>query len=303
MDQVEKLQEAVNVHDNERIISVLDDLAVKLRDDLAKSEDHEILRQTGRVAANLIIDNDQNRSKLVESGYIDTVLALPVLPAPVTLPIVASLHNLVVDGHEPSIASLQQPLNTRAIQSMTRTWTDAFYNTFNTTEPIAPEVPTITQWLWAILALVAASKPTSVSIAPNLITIPLFKTNTPSATQHIDATDSAHWAILSSACGIIETSESLELVEGNLEVLLDFVEHADMPQKSESGSGSGTYAEGVVVAGNKAELGTREGAEEEEEEEEEEETEAEEDEEEEDEEEEDFGKVLGSSKAAIIRAL
>ncbi|WVF67253.1 hypothetical protein IAT40_002001 [Kwoniella sp. CBS 6097] len=313
MEHVEKLQEAIDASDDERVSSTLDELAVKLRDasireplgesrlpgllaDLAKSTDHEILRQTGRVAANLIIDTDINRSKLVETGYIDAVLALSPSPlgASVTLPIVASLHNLVVDGHEPSLASLKQPLNTRAIQSLTQYWTESFYDQKSTQ---ASETTTITQWLWAILALIT-TKETSAS--SELVILPLKGSSNP------PADDATHYAILSSACGVIEASESLELVEEILSELLNFIEHANVPARSGSGSGSASADQeagkpkGVDEESGKSDKDKQAAEEEEEEKEDDDETDEGEEEEEEGE---DFGKVLGSSKGAIIRSL
>ncbi|WVQ94852.1 hypothetical protein IAU59_001935 [Kwoniella sp. CBS 9459] len=361
MEHVEELQEALDASDNERIISTLDTLAVKLREaeelkltrtdvcvcyvlycviiaslreslgqtrlatilvDLTKSPDHEVLRQTGRVAANLVIDNDSNRSKVVESGYIDAVLALPVSEPPVTLPIVASLHNLVVDGHESSIASLRQPLNTRSIQSWTQHWTEIFYDSKSTSAEVsAVETPTITQWLWAILSLLTTKDDASSLPSAELITLPLMASyhNLTSTSNALHASssstvlaDSTHYAILSSACRVIEASESLKLVEEKLDVLLDFVEHADLP----SGAGPGPAgqktedeeaADGQVGSAAKQveAIHKRENEDEDKREEGDNEDgdEAEDEEDDEEDEEENYSKSLGASKAAIVRAL
>ncbi|KAK8853333.1 hypothetical protein IAR55_004037 [Kwoniella newhampshirensis] len=66
----------------------------------------DIVRQVGRVAANLVIDLDENRELLVIAGYVDAVTSSPPFRdidmngiTPSTQALVASLHNMVIDGH------------------------------------------------------------------------------------------------------------------------------------------------------------------------------------------------------------
>nr|XP_031861637.1 uncharacterized protein CI109_002867 [Kwoniella shandongensis]KAA5528709.1 hypothetical protein CI109_002867 [Kwoniella shandongensis] len=119
----------------DEIIKVLDQLAVALRDVVVRdsmggsvlpevlvnilkagegehpSEDVE--RQVGRVAANLVVDHDENRSTLCEAGYIEAALSASAFRdvnrkgvTPALQALVASFHNLVVDGHKTSAESI-----------------------------------------------------------------------------------------------------------------------------------------------------------------------------------------------------
>ncbi|TYJ54029.1 hypothetical protein B9479_005293 [Cryptococcus floricola] len=60
------------------------------------------LKEVGRVAANLVVQNDPNRNMMCALGYIDTVLSSATLgrgPRPCDHALVASLYNLVVEGN------------------------------------------------------------------------------------------------------------------------------------------------------------------------------------------------------------
>ncbi|WWC91873.1 uncharacterized protein L201_006820 [Kwoniella dendrophila CBS 6074] len=132
LELVEKLNQLGESDNNrEEVTGILDSLAVALRDE----EDLSLLRQVGRVAANLVIDCDENRERLVSTGYIDAVLSHSMFSlepkvslAPAILAIMASLHNLSVDKNttllEESPTSLEESTLNSLLQPLSSTSSD-----------------------------------------------------------------------------------------------------------------------------------------------------------------------------------
>ncbi|WWC64760.1 uncharacterized protein I303_107371 [Kwoniella dejecticola CBS 10117] len=201
----------------DEIVATLDQLAVALRDgqtdlpgilvQLLKDGDSEVLRQVARAAANLVIDCDENRERLVTAGYIDSVLSHPTFeldvhsaPAPTILAVTASLHNLTVDKHH-------------------------FYST-----SALDETSTIARWAWSIVSnLLEEPVPPLPSNALSTFLLPLTHYLT-----SIDIDVDTHLHILTHACNALETSSSQEgsmrhNVLGILDALTAFVEKAIVP--------------------------------------------------------------------------
>nr|XP_018261057.1 uncharacterized protein I303_06774 [Kwoniella dejecticola CBS 10117]OBR83215.1 hypothetical protein I303_06774 [Kwoniella dejecticola CBS 10117] len=262
----------------DEIVATLDQLAVALRDgqtdlpgilvQLLKDGDSEVLRQVARAAANLVIDCDENRERLVTAGYIDSVLSHPTFeldvhsaPAPTILAVTASLHNLTVDKHPFALSVLKQEIHTRTIIDFTQRWTEDFYST-----SALDETSTIARWAWSIVSnLLEEPVPPLPSNALSTFLLPLTHYLT-----SIDIDVDTHLHILTHACNALETSSSQEgsmrhNVLGILDALTAFVEKAIVPIQPDA---------------------AQEG-----------------DEDEDDEDEGDYEKRLGKAKATIVRIL
>nr|XP_019010485.1 uncharacterized protein I206_04954 [Kwoniella pini CBS 10737]OCF49266.1 hypothetical protein I206_04954 [Kwoniella pini CBS 10737] len=282
---VERLS-ALGAEENKReeIISILDTLTVALRNDairiplgqtelpqilvdLSGEEDDELLRQVGRVAANLVIDCDANRNILVKAGYVDSILSHPIFqlparsaPASAVLAITASLHNLTVDKNESAIKLLKQELHLRTIIDFTHRWTEDFYSSSPLDETI-----TIARWAWSIMASILEDPPSSLPF--NTISTLLLPISSHAFDSNIDI--DSHLHILTHSCNTLDScitqanSSRTDLLE-HLGSLTDFVEKADVPNQTE-----------VEDEG----------------------------EDQEDDDEEDFEKRLGKAKAATVRGL
>ncbi|WWC72170.1 uncharacterized protein I206_106130 [Kwoniella pini CBS 10737] len=225
---VERLS-ALGAEENKReeIISILDTLTVALRNDLSGEEDDELLRQVGRVAANLVIDCDANRNILVKAGYVDSILSHPIFqlparsaPASAVLAITASLHNLTVDKNE---------LHLRTIIDFTHRWTEDFYSSSPLDETI-----TIARWAWSIMASILEDPPSSLPF--NTISTLLLPISSHAFDSNIDI--DSHLHILTHSCNTLDScitqanSSRTDLLE-HLGSLTDFVEKADVPNQTE----------------------------------------------------------------------
>ncbi|WVR09554.1 hypothetical protein IAU60_006623 [Kwoniella sp. DSM 27419] len=121
MDEIAGLHNAVAPRNVEDIVTALDSLAIKLRDEslraplgetelpvvlteLAKSPDIQVIRQVARVTANLVVDS------------------------------------------EPSISALRQPLHIRTLFAWARRWTESL--------DTSDEAASIAQWIWTVLSSV-----------------------------------------------------------------------------------------------------------------------------------------------------
>ncbi|KAK6909070.1 hypothetical protein I203_103081 [Kwoniella mangroviensis CBS 8507] len=226
------------------LLPVLDQLAVVLRDGLLKSQDEQVLRQVGRVAANLVIGCDENRERLIVVGYIDSVLSTRAFdsqsqpePESSTLSLTASIHNLVVEKHGESaksrkiadlvaavISALKQDLPLRTLLEFARRWTNIFYEL----DPLDPTV-TIIRWTWSILSIVLEEPPSSLDAS----TFDIFILPFSSTSSDIDT----HLHIITSASDILEAILAPEgpvhqQILPHLDVLLEFVEKAEVPEEA-----------------------------------------------------------------------
>ncbi|WVQ66652.1 uncharacterized protein L199_004837 [Kwoniella botswanensis] len=251
-DLVEQLRVLADKDNGQaELLSVLDQLAVVLRDDLPqilvaqlKSQDEEVLRQVGRVAANLVIGCDENRERLIGAGYIDSVLSTRAFdsqsqqkPGSSTLSLAASIHNLVVEKHGESaqsqtiadlvaavIAALKQDLHLPTLLEFARRWTNTFYQL----DPLDPTV-TIIRWSWSILSIVFEEPPSSLPHS----TLDIFILPFSSISSDIDT----HLHIITSASDILEAILTPEgplrqQILPHLDVLLEFVENAEVPEEA-----------------------------------------------------------------------
>nr|XP_019000013.1 uncharacterized protein I203_07547 [Kwoniella mangroviensis CBS 8507]OCF63474.1 hypothetical protein I203_07547 [Kwoniella mangroviensis CBS 8507] len=230
------------------LLPVLDQLAVVLRDastrvplgqtdlpqilvGLLKSQDEQVLRQVGRVAANLVIGCDENRERLIVVGYIDSVLSTRAFdsqsqpePESSTLSLTASIHNLVVEKHAAVISALKQDLPLRTLLEFARRWTNIFYEL----DPLDPTV-TIIRWTWSILSIVLEEPPSSLDAS----TFDIFILPFSSTSSDIDT----HLHIITSASDILEAILAPEgpvhqQILPHLDVLLEFVEKAEVPEEA-----------------------------------------------------------------------
>ncbi|WVQ91107.1 hypothetical protein IAS59_004896 [Cryptococcus gattii] len=242
------------------IIDILDGLAVALRDESLRApigslglpdtltelleqaitvDWEEVVKQVGRVAANLAVENDFNRELLAESGFIDLVLSPSLLDRNSSHPsdhaLVASLYNLVVQGNSKRpvtlAVELKQVHESKAVCSMDLT---------------------ITQWFWSILnAIINNSDNNDGKILNQLPLLDLFNhfrywiPPEPLSDFVVDSGPESPLNILFSSCQVIghifsEHSDILkQLMEDDatlpkaakhpLELILDFVELADLP--------------------------------------------------------------------------
>ncbi|WWD03985.1 hypothetical protein V865_002047 [Kwoniella europaea PYCC6329] len=245
-DLVERLRVLADKDNGQaELLSVLDQLAVVLRDGLLKSHDEEVLRQVGRVAANLVIGCDENRERLIGAGYIDHVLSTRAFdlqaqqePGSSTLSLTASIHNLVVEKHGESaqyqtiadlvaavISALKQDLHLRTLVEFARRCTKTFYES----DPSDATV-TIIRWSWSILSIVLVEPPSSLDHS----TLDIFILPFSSTSSDIDT----HLHIITSAGDILE---AILTPEGPLRQqilpqpvnLLEFVEKAEVPDETE----------------------------------------------------------------------
>ncbi|XAO27425.1 hypothetical protein I312_106279 [Cryptococcus bacillisporus CA1280] len=242
------------------IIDILDGLAVALRDESLRTpigslglpdtltklleqaitvDREEVVKQVGRVAANLAVENDFNRELLAESGFIDLVLSPSLLDRNSSHPsdhaLVASLYNLVVQGNSKRpvtlAVELKQVHESKAVCSMDLT---------------------ITQWLWSILnAIINNSDNNEGKILNQLPLLDLSNhfrywiPPEPLSDSVVDSGPESPLNILFSSCQVIghifsEHSDILkQLMEDDatlpkaakhpFELVLDFVELADLP--------------------------------------------------------------------------
>nr|XP_019043975.1 hypothetical protein I302_07255 [Kwoniella bestiolae CBS 10118]OCF22905.1 hypothetical protein I302_07255 [Kwoniella bestiolae CBS 10118] len=228
------------------VIAILDQLAVILRNDairaplgqtdlprllvdLSREKDDELIRQVGRVAANLVIGYD-NRESLVIAGYIDSILSTAAFesknalePRSSTLPLVASLHNLIIEKNASAISAFKQDLYLRTLLDFTQQWTNTFYHD-------TPSDPTVTiiRWSWSILSILLEEPPSSLgsSTLDNLI-CPFS-----ASSSNIDT----HLHILTCASDILEAiltpdGPLRQQVQSKLGTLLDFLETAEVPEE------------------------------------------------------------------------
>ncbi|WVW86330.1 hypothetical protein I302_108372 [Kwoniella bestiolae CBS 10118] len=238
------------------VIAILDQLAVILRNaplgqtdlprllvDLSREKDDELIRQVGRVAANLVIGCDDNRESLVIAGYIDSILSTAAFesknalePRSSTLPLVASLHNLIIEKNgeftllemstdmiASAISAFKQDLYLRTLLDFTQQWTNTFYHD-------TPSDPTVTiiRWSWSILSILLEEPPSSLgsSTLDNLI-CPFS-----ASSSNIDT----HLHILTCASDILEAiltpdGPLRQQVQSKLGTLLDFLETAEVPEE------------------------------------------------------------------------
>ncbi|KAE8539272.1 hypothetical protein D1P53_004370 [Cryptococcus gattii VGV] len=255
-----RLQRPCQSTSETEIIDILDGLAGALRDESLRTpigslglpdtltelleqaitvDWEEVVKQVGRVAANLAVENDFNRELLAESGFIDLVLSPSLLDRNSSHPsdhaLVASLYNLVVQGNSKRpvtlAVELKQVHESKAVCSMDLT---------------------ITQWLWSILnAIISNSDNNEGRILNQLPLLDLFNhfrywiPPEPLSDFVVDSGPESPLNILFSSCQVIghifsEHSDILkQLMEDDatlpkaakhpLELILDFVELADLP--------------------------------------------------------------------------
>nr|KIR88185.1 hypothetical protein I308_01245 [Cryptococcus tetragattii IND107] len=255
------------------IIDILDGLAVALRDESLRTpigslglpdtltelleqaitvDWEEVVKQVGRVAANLAVENDFNRELLAESGFIDLVLSPSLLDRNSSHPsdhaLVASLYNLVVQGNSLCVSSFQQENNLRCLCRLAVNHLQQVHES----KAVCSMDLTITQWLWSILnAIINNSDNNEGKILNQLPLLDLFNhfrywiPPEPLSDFVVDSGPESPLNILFSSCQVIghifsEHSDILkQLMEDDatlpkaakhaLELILDFVELADLP--------------------------------------------------------------------------
>ncbi|AFR97152.2 hypothetical protein C343_05287 [Cryptococcus neoformans C23] len=255
------------------IIDILDGLAVALRDESLRApigslglpdtltgllqqaitvDLEEVVKQVGRVAANLAVENDFNRELLAKAGFIDHVLSTSLLDRnsfhPSDQALIASLYNLVVQGNSLCISIFHQENHLRCLCRLAIDHLQQVHKS----NAVGIVDLTITQWLWSILNAVINNNGDNDSKMSNQL--PLldlfnhFRYWTPPASLSdfvIDNGPESPLNILLSSCQVIENllsdhSDILkQLMEDDarlpkaakhpLELVLDFVELANLP--------------------------------------------------------------------------
>ncbi|KAL7420827.1 hypothetical protein Q5752_004780 [Cryptotrichosporon argae] len=167
--------------DIDTAISNLEALAVVLRSDaerdplgrsdlpshlarlLQTSKDEALVLQAGRVAANLVVDHDDNRTRLVEAGYVaaavDTLSRSAGWDLTAVRAVSASLLNLVVDGHEPTRAALVEVGALDKVVHVTNRLRSASSAGL---EGEAVTSWTIVKWLWTVMEAAVDERPTEL---------------------------------------------------------------------------------------------------------------------------------------------
>ncbi|ODN99199.1 hypothetical protein I350_07358 [Cryptococcus amylolentus CBS 6273] len=211
------------------------------------------LKEVGRVSANLVVQNDPNRNIMCALGYIDTVLSPATLgrgPRPCDHALVASLYNLVVEGNESCIAAMRLANNFRQLSISA----EVYFLHILQPQPCTPEDANVCIWLWTVIQRSTSSN--GIELASVLdedttsrLMAPIRQLASPLSSPNDFQQQETMLETLNLSCQIIEMvlsssysagHQALLLPGQRLDVILDFIEHAEPSLHALVGGENGT---------------------------------------------------------------
>ncbi|RSH91390.1 hypothetical protein EHS25_009689 [Saitozyma podzolica] len=190
-----------------------------------------LAEQAGRTAANLVAENDPNRDRLVRAGYVEAVSSMlsntpdRSMPLGMSRALAASLLNLVVQGHEPSLAALATDGNVLPLLRYARRITPLLLS------KDSDDWRLVAGWFWNIIALTCQTG--KVHGSAEIVSLLLD----PLCILPVGRLDAEDVPVVTSACEAIEATASVE--GSNLSVFM-------LAQQNESAEESKTPLDRVT---------------------------------------------------------